>query len=197
MKLVIYIAGPFRAASAACVAQNIENASKVGEMVIRAGHYPLVPHLLGSNSKWDMSDELILAWTQALMLRCNAMIVLPRPYTSAGTMAEITLAKNRDLPTAFMQSLNDENVNRSCIELVRALESARALYRTPLLRLDKIMDMIDPNIDCGDNSCLFKAKSGGMRTNGGCRCPEGLSRANLGLRALAQLVKEVRILLER
>lgn len=31
--------------------------------------------------------------------------------------------------------------------------------------------------DCGDNSCNFKGRgSGGMRTNGGCRClnnPEG------------------------
>lgn len=25
-------------------------------------------------------------------------------------------------------------------------------------------------IDCGDNSCLFATKKGGMRTNGGCRC---------------------------
>lgn len=30
--------------------------------------------------------------------------------------------------------------------------------------------MID--IDCGDNSCLFATKKGGMRTNGGCRCFE-------------------------
>lgn len=27
------------------------------------------------------------------------------------------------------------------------------------------------DIDCGDNSCYFKARGdGGMRTNGGCRC---------------------------
>lgn len=25
-------------------------------------------------------------------------------------------------------------------------------------------------LDCGDNSCYFKKSSGGMRTNGGCRC---------------------------
>jgi hypothetical protein len=27
-----------------------------------------------------------------------------------------------------------------------------------------------PPLDCGDNSCLFAPKKGGMRTNGGCRC---------------------------
>jgi len=26
--------------------------------------------------------------------------------------------------------------------------------------------------DCGDNSCRFAVKRGGMRTNGGCRCVE-------------------------
>jgi hypothetical protein len=24
--------------------------------------------------------------------------------------------------------------------------------------------------DCGDNSCLYATRKGGMRTNGGCRC---------------------------
>lgn len=27
-----------------------------------------------------------------------------------------------------------------------------------------------PTLDCGDNSCRFKEATGGMRTNGGCRC---------------------------
>ncbi len=25
-------------------------------------------------------------------------------------------------------------------------------------------------LDCGDSSCIFAFKKGGMRTNGGCRC---------------------------
>lgn len=29
-------------------------------------------------------------------------------------------------------------------------------------------------LDCGDNSCLFATRRGGMRTNGGCRCIERL-----------------------
>ena len=33
------------------------------------------------------------------------------------------------------------------------------------------------SLDCGDNSCYFKARGkGGMRTNGGCRCLKGLPR---------------------
>lgn len=28
----------------------------------------------------------------------------------------------------------------------------------------------DVALDCGDNSCVFAVRKGGMRTNGGCRC---------------------------
>ncbi len=31
-------------------------------------------------------------------------------------------------------------------------------------------DEPEPILDCGDNSCMFAEKRGGMRTNGGCRC---------------------------
>lgn len=42
--------------------------------------------------------------------------------------------------------------------------------------------------DCGDNSCHFATKKGGMRTNGGCRCLSGLPDV---LRAgLTKLYKE-------
>jgi hypothetical protein len=29
------------------------------------------------------------------------------------------------------------------------------------------------SVDCGDSSCRFAVKRGGMRTNGGCRCLSG------------------------
>ena len=36
------------------------------------------------------------------------------------------------------------------------------------------------NLDCGDSSCRYKTRIGGMRTNGGCRCarlqPENVQR---------------------
>lgn len=30
-------------------------------------------------------------------------------------------------------------------------------------------------LDCGDNSCRYAPRMGGMRTNGGCRCLKDLS----------------------
>lgn len=41
--------------------------------------------------------------------------------------------------------------------------------------------------DCGDNSCRFAKKRGGMRTNGGCGCLEnGDQRARLYFGAIHQ-----------
>lgn len=42
------------------------------------------------------------------------------------------------------------------------------MTRPPIEELKKRLDEISP--DCGDNSCRFAVKRGGMRTNGGCRC---------------------------
>ncbi len=32
------------------------------------------------------------------------------------------------------------------------------------------------NLDCGDSSCRYAVKRGGMRTNGGCRCSQNQPR---------------------
>jgi len=46
-------------------------------------------------------------------------------------------------------------------------------------------------IDCGDNSCMFATKKGGMRTNGGCRCLEhhGFSRSTV--KSLHEMLPEI------
>lgn len=53
------------------------------------------------------------------------------------------------------------------------------------------------DMDCGDNSCLFAWKKGGMRTNGGCRCLRDASwetRRDIHLWAqkARQLIKDAR-----
>lgn len=43
-------------------------------------------------------------------------------------------------------------------------------------------------LDCGDNSCYFAPRKGGMRTNGGCRC---LSNNPKGVERYARVAKAV------
>lgn len=46
-------------------------------------------------------------------------------------------------------------------------------------------------IDCGDNSCRFASRKGGMRTNGGCRCTENAGFSRSSFKALDEMLREV------
>lgn len=48
--------------------------------------------------------------------------------------------------------------------------------------------LVEKYADCGDNSCHFMPRGGGMRTNGGCRC----STRPFVMSALARLYKVAR-----
>lgn len=58
----------------------------------------------------------------------------------------------------------------------------------------------EDDLDCGDNSCVFAARKGGMRTNGGCRCLSDLPsafRRQLTRHILAQRDRLKEITIER
>lgn len=53
---------------------------------------------------------------------------------------------------------------------------------TPAHPLQSVLDGLElPEMDCGDNSCAFATKRTGMRTNGGCRCADKLSKSQIHL----------------
>ncbi len=47
------------------------------------------------------------------------------------------------------------------------------------------------NLDCGDNSCYFATKKGGMRTNGGCHCFENAGYGRSATAAAYKMLPEV------
>jgi hypothetical protein len=54
---------------------------------------------------------------------------------------------------------------------VRRLASQLASAEYEALAVSQFAVALAEGLDCGDNSCMFKARGkGGMRTNGGCRC---------------------------
>lgn len=58
----------------------------------------------------------------------------------------------------------------------------------------KLIEVFDFDLDCGDNSCFYAKKKGGMRTNGGCRCvSNNQSHVNLVLRKIREAVAEAKI----
>ena len=58
-----------------------------------------------------------------------------------------------------------------------------------LKEFDSVMEVLN----CGDSACMFKNKtrSGGMKTNGGCRCLMDLSKEQKRrIRRLLQMIKK-------
>lgn len=48
-----------------------------------------------------------------------------------------------------------------------------------------------PELDCGDNSCMFAINKGGMRTNGGCRCFENAGFHRSSIKSAMEILPEI------
>lgn len=100
---VIYIAGPYRAATAEGVRLNIATARKVGTLAALKGWSPLIPH--SNTGELDgvlpLDDDWWLAATLELMCRCDAVLLCPGWQLSEGTLAEIATAERMGLPVYY------------------------------------------------------------------------------------------------
>lgn len=98
MKLV-YIAGPYRAATRWQEEQNVRRAEEYGRAVSILGAYPLVPH---ANTRpyfgGEIPDEFWLEGTLELMRRCDAVLLIEGWENSNGTRAEKLEAERLSIP---------------------------------------------------------------------------------------------------
>jgi len=94
MTPLLYVAGPYRAATRAAIAANIERARQVGILAARLGWYPVIPHCNTAHMELDADngDDFWLAGTLEMMTRCDAVVLVPGWETSAGTAGEIAKA---------------------------------------------------------------------------------------------------------
>lgn len=89
---VIYVAGPYRAATREGVELNIQAAKRVGLLVAKLGASPIIPHMNTAHLDAvdpSIGDEYWLAATMELMRRCDAVVLVPGWENSEGTLAEI------------------------------------------------------------------------------------------------------------
>jgi len=100
MQPLIYVAGRYRAATRAAVAQNIEQARLLGIDAARLGWYPVIPHCNTAHMEDDLphDDDFWLAGTLELMTRCDAVVLVDGWETSEGTAGEIARADQMRLP---------------------------------------------------------------------------------------------------
>ena len=109
MKL-IYIAGPFRAASQHCpghqdmfaVQENIMAAMKLGLEVARTpGCFPVIPHANTMFFTGSAPDHVWLEGDIEMLRRSDALLVTSEWHRSSGARAEVEYAKTHGIPIHY------------------------------------------------------------------------------------------------
>ena len=95
---VVFIAGPFRAATPWQVEENVRAAERVALDIWRLGAAALCPHTNTRFFDKVLSDDVFLAGTRELLRRCDAMYIIGDWLSSHGTHAELDFARAYDIP---------------------------------------------------------------------------------------------------
>lgn len=127
MQPLIYVAGPYRAATRDDIARNIDAARVIGISAASIGWFPVIPHANTAHMELDLpdlGDEFWLRGTLAMMERCDAVVLVPGWQNSAGTLGEIARADELRIP--IFRTLDTLPSARAFIEWIKASESRRA-----------------------------------------------------------------------
>jgi len=120
----VYVAGPFRAGNSLEMELNIRRAELVSHAVLACGHTISCPHTMTRFFQDSLPDQVFIDATLAMMVGCEAVLVLPYWHQSAGTKGEVRLAERLGMPIAFLD-FNAISVLES--ERFRALKEALEL----------------------------------------------------------------------
>lgn len=101
MQPLIYVAGPYRAATRDAIARNIDAARSIGISAAAIGWFPVIPHANTAHMELDLpdlGDDFWLRGTMEMMERCDAVVLVPGWENSAGTRGEIIRAEELGIP---------------------------------------------------------------------------------------------------
>lgn len=98
---VVYIAGPFRAASAWGIEQNIRRAEALALRVWLAGAAAICPHANTRYFQGAAEDRIWLEGDLAILDRCDAILMTPDWERSNGARAEQQHAIVRQIPVFY------------------------------------------------------------------------------------------------
>src|SRR5262245_24540181 len=96
--IVVYIAGPYRAATEYQVLQNIRRAEEVALRVWKAGAACICPHKNTAFFGGAADDSVWLEGDLAIISRCDAVVCVPGWQASAGARGEVELARELSIP---------------------------------------------------------------------------------------------------
>ena len=104
---VVYIAGPYSGKTAAEITEHVAVADKTAELVLLAGHTPVIPHRI--NASWQdhehFSDFTLHDWLERLcfplMQKCDAVLMLAGWERSIGAVIENRHAIELGIPVFY------------------------------------------------------------------------------------------------
>ncbi len=100
--LIAYIAGPYRDKRGPYyIGQNIRKAQDIAAELAKMGIGFFCPHMNSAFMDGLADDEYWLSCGQELLRRCDFVVVAPDYGSSQGTMGELELAKQLNLPIFF------------------------------------------------------------------------------------------------
>jgi hypothetical protein len=85
---LVYIAGPYRAATPWDVEQNVRRAEAIGLEIARLGGMPVVPHSMCRFYDKQVTDDFWGEGTLKLMRRCDIVVMVPGWGASTGARGE-------------------------------------------------------------------------------------------------------------
>jgi len=95
---VVYVAGPYRAATTWEIERNTRAAEELALQVWRAGAAAICPH---SNSRFfqgSAPDEAFVDGYLEVLRRCDALLLVKDDLRSEGTQGELAEARARGIP---------------------------------------------------------------------------------------------------
>jgi hypothetical protein len=98
---VIYVAGPYRAASEWQVTQNIREAEAIALELWTAGFAVICPHKNTAYFGGASDDETWLMGDLEILSRCDAVCTTPRWKDSTGAQCEVLKAKELGKPVFY------------------------------------------------------------------------------------------------
>ena len=101
---IVFVTGPYSAATGDGVKQNLQRAIEMGRKVFQKGYFALVPHLLvrdfyaPNDTSGPFSYEALMQFTLAMVPKCDALLLYDH---SPGADREWRLAESLGKPVYF------------------------------------------------------------------------------------------------
>jgi hypothetical protein len=97
-RIVVYVAGPFRAPNSWEVEKNVRSAEEASFLLAKHGATPICPHTMFRHFDKALPDEVWLEVSSDLLRRCDAAVFLDGFESSEGCQRELEIVKEMKMP---------------------------------------------------------------------------------------------------